>query len=146
MVFTDEQSLVRRFLEHIRDVSCPWGDIRVRPEFFYNRGRTDLVAVSEDGKVIAFEAKLKKWKSALHQAYRNKCFADFSYVILPEKCASCASQYSGEFARRGVGLCFVSENDLRIIHEATESAPLQPWLHDKAFSYACEPAESICTF
>ncbi len=135
-MFFDEQSLVRRFLEHAQ-VSSPWGEIRIKPEFFYNRGRTDLVAVSEDGKVIAFEAKLKYWKTALHQAYRNKCFADLSYVVLPEDSALFASRYSGEFTRRGVGLCFVSDNDLKIIHEAAESVPLQPWLREQAFSYAC---------
>lgn len=136
-MFFDEQSLVRRFLKHVQGITSPWGEIKIKPEFFYNRGRTDLVAVSEDGKVIAFEAKLKRWKTALHQAYRNKCFADLSYVVLPEDADSYASRYSGEFARRGVGLCFVSDNDLTIIHEAAESAPLQPWLHEQAFSFAC---------
>lgn len=136
-MFSDEQSLVCVFVKHVQGVTSPWGEIKIKSEFFYNRGRTDLVAVSEDGKVIAFEAKLKRWKTALHQAYRNKCFADLSYVVLPEDSALCASRYSGEFVRRGVGLCFVSHTDLAIIHEAAESAPLQPWLREQAFSFAC---------
>lgn len=136
-MFSDEHALVCRFLEHIQKTSSPWGEIKIKPEFFYSRGRTDLVAVSQDGKVIAFEAKLRLWKTALHQAYRNKCFADISYVVLPEAAAIYASRYSGEFARRGVGLCFVSNNDLEIIHEAAESPPLQPWLREQAFSFAC---------
>lgn len=136
-MFSDEQSLVRVFVKHVQKVTSPWGEIKIKPEFFYNRGRTDLVAVSEDGKVIAFEAKLKRWKTALHQAYRNKCFADLSYVVLPEDSAPSASRYSGEFMRRGVGLCFVSHSDLAIIHEAVQSAPLQPWLREQALSFAC---------
>lgn len=111
-MFSDEQSLVRVFVKHVQGVASPWGEIKIKPEFFYNRGRADLVAVSEDGKVIAFEAKLKRWKTALHQAYKNKCFADLSYVVLPEDSALCASRYSGEFIRRGICLCFISYTDL----------------------------------
>jgi hypothetical protein len=44
-------------------------------EFDYSRGRTDVVALRDGEHVIAFEAKLKDWRTALHQAYRNTCFA-----------------------------------------------------------------------
>ena len=135
-MFEDERALVDTFLRHIQEVSSPWGEISVNKEFFYSRGRTDVVAVSGEGKVFAFEAKLKDWRVALHQAYRNRCFADHSYVILPEVVASHASHFSSEFARRGVGLCFVSDNGLTILHEAPNSIPLQPWLRQRAAEFA----------
>ncbi len=136
-MFVSEKALVNCFLQQARDDSSPWGQIKVRLEFFYSRGRTDVVAVSEDGKVLAFEAKLTKWRVALRQAYRNKCFADRSYVVLPESSGISASRFEAEFARLGVGLCFVSENDLMIVHDAPNSTPLQPWLRERAVSFAC---------
>ena len=138
-MFQNEETMVCNFVEYLAQISNLWGKVRVGTEFFYQRGRTDLVAVSDEGNVIAFEAKLNKWKIALHQAYRNRCFADLSYVILPEKQALIASRYEGEFIKRGVGLCYISGNNkVSIIYDAELSVPLQPWLRDRALLYVCE--------
>jgi hypothetical protein len=91
-----ERNLVRQFVRGLRDVSCPWGKVGVSSEFDYSRGRADLVVAAEDGNhLIAFEAKLQKWRDALQQAYRNLCFADSSYVILPRRTAMRAQLYAG---------------------------------------------------
>jgi hypothetical protein len=134
-LFPDEKTMVFRFIELIERPTTPWGALQIGTEFFYQRGRTDLVAVSVQGKVIAFEAKLKKWKIALQQAYRNKCFADISYVLLPKEEAKNASRYSNEFKRRDVGLCYMSDEEVNILFHAKCTEPLQPWLRHKALLF-----------
>src|SRR5438105_2952246 len=104
MTFANEKMLVSRLLSLLESQATCWGAVRVTPEFFYSRGRTDVVAVDEDESLIAFEAKLSDWKTALHQAYRNTCFAHSSYVVLPKKTALVAFRFVGEFEKRGVGL------------------------------------------
>jgi len=71
----------------------PWGTLKLAREFGYGRGRADLIAVDPYGRVIAFEAKIAAWREALHQAYRNTCFADYSYVVLPKKSARTAARH-----------------------------------------------------
>jgi len=135
-MFDNEKSLVDSFIDSLETIPSPWGELKLGSEFFYQRGRTDLVAVSNNGKVIAFEAKLKKWRIALQQAYRNRCFADFSYVLLPTYSANLAYKNLDEFILRGVGICCVSEDGFEILHEALLTEPIQPWLREQAFMYA----------
>src|ERR1700687_5760454 len=136
MTFTKEKMLVDRLLSLLQSQSTFCAPVRVTPEFFYSRGRTDVVAVDQDDSVIAFEAKLTDWKTALHQAYRNTCFAHSSYVILPKKAALAAFRYAGEFEKRGVGLCYVDESALVVLHESSRSEPIEPWLSYDAVSLA----------
>lgn len=131
-IYRSEKSLVDSFVRHLRTRESHWGTVQVRREFDYQRGRTDVLAVSEDGNVIAFEAKLLKWREALHQAYRNTCFANKSYVLLPLKAAFAAHQFQGEFARRNVGLCYLDKGKAVVLREATKVLPLQPWLQEEA--------------
>ncbi len=91
MTFANEKMLVDRLLSLLQSQSTFCGPVRVTPEFFYSRGRTDVVAVAEDENLITFEAKLTDWRTALHQAYRNTCFAHASYVVLPKKTALTAT-------------------------------------------------------
>src|SRR6266853_5633998 len=107
-----EKMLVDSFVDIIEANVTHWGNLRVACEFFYSRGRTDVVALSDGNTLIAFEAKLKDWKTALHQAYRNTCFAHSSYVLLPKDTALNAMRYLGEFVSRGVGLCYIDGADL----------------------------------
>lgn len=141
-LFSDEKTMVFRFIELLEQSTTPWGELQIGTEFFYQRGRTDLVAVSEEGNVIAFEAKLKLWKIALQQAYRNKCFADISYVLLPKEEVRKASQYLNEFERREVGLCSISEDEVNILFPAKRTEPLQPWLRHKALLYVSKEEET----
>ena len=75
MTFATEQMLVDRFVGLLEANRTPWGEVSYTREFDYSRGRTDIVAVASPDTLIAIEAKLKDWKYALHQAYRNTCFA-----------------------------------------------------------------------
>jgi hypothetical protein len=129
--FGTEGILVDAFIECLDAVSSPWGRTSIEREFDYRRGRTDVVAVTAEGKVLAFEAKLCRWRDALNQAYRNLCFADLSFVVLPKETAERALQCSAEFSRRGVGVCYVcATGRIVILHDADEAEPLQLWLRD----------------
>jgi hypothetical protein len=132
--FDHEQQLVNRFLEHLRSNASPWGKMNAASEFFYQSGRTDVIAVGEDELIYAFEAKLKRWRDALHQAYRNTCFAHRSFVLLPYEVAEQALRYMQEFEKRGIGLCSVVEGGIMVLHESSGHVPLQPWLSEQAIS------------
>src|SRR5437764_481965 len=82
--YRTEAGLVRAFVSRLHADGGPWKVQGTAREFDYQRGRTDVVAVSGTGQVVAFEAKLDRWKDAMHQAYRNTCFSHLSYVLLPE--------------------------------------------------------------
>jgi hypothetical protein len=87
MGFANEQTLVTSFVSRLNEEASPWGAVQVATEFYYQRGRTDVIASTVDDAVIAVEAKLADWRSALHQAFRNRCFAHRSYVLLPKDTA-----------------------------------------------------------
>lgn len=131
--YQSEQCLVRDFLGALSTDENPWGaSLPTAEEFDYQRGRTDVVGLSPSGDVLAFEAKLDRWRVALDQAYRNTCFAHRSYVVLPEAAARRASARLDEFARRGVGLCYVTCAGLVLVQEAKRQEPVQPWLAQAA--------------
>lgn len=132
-----ERELVDKFTTALISSSSPWGPVRFTREFDYRRGRTDVVALSDSGDVIAIEAKLTKWRDALQQAYRNRCFAHSSYVLLPKQVALRAICYSTDFEIRGVGVCYIEGNELLIALVAARAEPLQPWL--------CQVAEDWIT-
>ncbi len=134
--FGSEVELVDAFVAAVQTVGSPWATVALMTEFSYQRGRPDVVVVDERGSVVAFEAKLLDWRHALHQAYRNTCFAHRSYVVLPEEVAYHASQFSGEFLARGIGLCAVGAHGLAILCDALEEVPLQPWLAERAIEVA----------
>ncbi len=142
-MFPNERKMVIRFVELLEQSTTPWGELLLETEFFYQRGRTDLVAVSKEGNVIAFEAKLKRWKIALQQAYKNKCFANLSYVVLPKEEVHNAYRYPNEFKRRDVGLCCISDEEIDILYPAKCTKPLQPWLKDKALIYIQKGGETF---
>lgn len=109
-----------------------WGKLLLAKEFHYRSGRTDIVALSSRRRVLAFEAKLNDWRTALHQAHRNRCFAHESYVLLPERVALRVLQHEFEFTRRHVGLCYISEHRfVRAIQPAVHT-PWQEWLLESA--------------
>jgi hypothetical protein len=132
MIFDTEQRLVERFISILESQATPFGDMRVACEFNYSRGRTDVVALNEGNQVIAFEAKLKDWRTALHQAYRNTCFAHQSFVLLPKDAAFQAADCREEFDKRGVGLCYLDIAGVVILHDSPCTAPIEPWLASEA--------------
>jgi hypothetical protein len=94
-------------------------------EFFHGSGRTDVIAHS-GGDLIAFETKLRNWRSAMQQAYRNCSFAHYSYVVLPAAAVDKAD--IGEFLKRNIGLCSVERGQLTITIAAPKQRPLKPWI------------------
>jgi hypothetical protein len=141
--FISEESMVTSFVEHLTTERAPWIGVHgVCREFDYQRGRTDVVAVTAEGYVVAFEAKLERWREAMHQAYRNRCFADMSFVVLPKDVALIAAGFHGEFQRRGVGICYVDTTDgVVVLTEGVCATPLQPWLRARAAECAAVSAE-----
>jgi hypothetical protein len=128
-----EEVLVDEFISQLpRSTFSESGTLHVAREFDYIRGRVDIILLNTEGEIIAFEAKLKKWREALHQAYRNTCFAHYSYVVLPENVAKKAIQYEIEFQNRSVGVCYLSNNQIVVAREANKSDPFQGWLMNKA--------------
>lgn len=104
-------------------------------EFYYQSGRVDIIGLTDDRKLIAFEAKLTRWRTAVNQAYRNSSFAHYSYVLLPTDVISNAIKRKHEFERRGLGLCSVSPEGISIEIFAPQRDPLLPWLTQIAFDY-----------
>ncbi len=133
-----EKELVADFLQCLNGMDTPWGRVQTVLEFDYRTGRTDIVAVTEDGTVIAFEAKLARWREAMHQAYKNTCFAHKSYVLVPEETARRASRYTQEFESRRVGLCSFSSDGVRVVRDPERHDPLHPWLTTQASQVAKE--------
>jgi hypothetical protein len=135
MSLSSEKMLVDLFISWLAEGGSPWGNVQVATEFFYQRGRTDVVAYTEDRTVIAVEAKLTDWRFALHQAYRNRCFAHQSYVLFPKETAVRAARYDGEFDRRRVGICYVESGGIVVLRPASDSTPIEPWLSQRARQY-----------
>ncbi len=106
--------------------------MKLTTEFLPVRWRTDIVALRSNGELLAFEAKLKRWRYALHQAYRNTSFVDRSYMLLPEQVALYAMRFTHEISRHSVGLCYISNGQIVIAHEAPYQRPVQPWLSREA--------------
>ncbi|HZL25102.1 MAG TPA: hypothetical protein VFC39_01075 [Acidobacteriaceae bacterium] len=61
-MFETKQIVVDVFVERLRSLVSPWGDVHVAREFNYQRGRIDVVAHTSDDCVLAFEAKLQDWR------------------------------------------------------------------------------------
>jgi len=127
-----EQQLVDEFCVALQTETSPWGHVCITREFGYASGRTDVVAVDHSDIVVAFEAKLLRWREAIHQAYRNSCYAHLSYVILPAAAAKAVERHSKEFVWRGVGLCYAQEGNIVISIPAIPHTPIQSWLSTTA--------------
>jgi len=140
-LYRREEELVEVLCSALVGDATPWGPLAVAREFGYLRGRTDVIAVDESGRVIAFEAKLSRWRDALQQAYRNTCFAHLSYVALPQHAARKAQQFPADFARRAVGICCVLDGSIVVSIPARRQEPIQPWLSELASAYVRDTDE-----
>lgn len=69
-------------------------------------------------KVVAFEAKLERWRTALRQAETYRRFADQAYVALPRKMEEAPNGDLDEFAARGIGLLAIDSQGIIQIREA----------------------------
>lgn len=138
-MYKAELNLVRQLVRQLRSSRSPWGRVQVAREFSYQRGRTDVVALMAGGHhLVAFEAKLSRWRDALHQAYRNTCFAHTSFVVLPRDTAAIAEKFGAEFQRRNIGLCYPDGERIVVVYRPEEQIPIEPWLSEQAAAAARE--------
>ena len=135
--FAYETELVAAAIQVLSAGLDAWGAVDFGLEFDYRCGRTDIIALSGDGSVIAIEAKLHDWRGALQQAYRNTSFASESYVLMPLARIPRVLTHATEFSRRGVGICVIEGGGLRIVHPAKRvDEPLLPVLSRRAAAFA----------
>lgn len=130
-----EAQVIDEFENIINEPKNPFGINRLAFEFNYISGKTDIIGENKRGDLIAFEAKLKKWRVALNQAYRNSSFAHYSYVLLPEESCNKALKEEHEFMRRGIGLCSLNGSGITIEIQASRKNPIQPWVTESALKY-----------
>lgn len=134
-----ESHLVKDLESHLTRSENPFSQLNIAFEFDYKNGRTDVIGLTDDGHLIAFEAKLSRWRDAVHQAYRSTSFAHYSYVVLPKNAAENAMRQRHEFERRGIGLCSIDPSvDSSVINIeifATKKEPLLRWLTNNALEY-----------
>jgi hypothetical protein len=138
-VYKLESHLVKDLESHLINSENPFTQLNIAFEFDYKNGRTDVIGLTDDGHLIAFEAKLTRWRDAVHQAYRSTSFAHYSYVVLPKSAVENALRESHEFERRGIGLCSidpsVASSVINIEIPAEKKEPLLRWLTNKALEY-----------
>jgi hypothetical protein len=130
-----ERCLVEDFEGNIKRADNVFAISDFALEFFYINGRTDIIALTNDGNLIAFEAKLNRWRIAMNQAYRNSAFAHYSYVLIPKNFIDNVLRHQHESERRGVGLCSVDPSGIEIEIFSKRKEPIQPWLTNAALSY-----------
>jgi hypothetical protein len=132
--FRTESGMVRYFLQCIRETRSPWGPLEIAQEWNYESGITDVLTRSADGALIAFEAKLKDWRKACLQGYRNSGFADLVYIVLPEVVAYRVRENASYFARHQVGLCVCTSIAVEIVIPAPRNEPVMTWIRNRAAS------------
>jgi hypothetical protein len=130
--YTLEQHLVSDFLSRLVEDFYVYGINGVATEFFYQSGCTDVVASTHSGQVIAFEAKLDRWQIALNQAYRNRCFAHQSFVVLPERTVPRTMGHWDFFVRHGIGIVSVSKTRVINVLDSQPRSPIFTWLTERA--------------
>ena len=80
--------------------------------------------------VVAVEAKLRRWREALHQAASYLRFANQSYVALPSAVVNGNWALAAEAAKARVGVVVVDEEGARVVEEAPVSAT---WSADRVW-------------
>jgi hypothetical protein len=94
-----------------------------------------VLGVTESGDIVLFEAKVKRWREALHQAYRANAFAHYVYVVLPDVESQQALANREVFERFGVGLCTVKGSTIDIAISAPRSTPFDSSRTEDAVSH-----------
>jgi hypothetical protein len=136
--FRYEKDLVAKFEYNVYERYNPFRITDVAFEFNYTNGRIDIVGICGKSILYAFEAKLKKWRDALDQAYRNSSFAHYSYVVLPDNVTENVLDNRTDFERRGIGLCTVNSAGIKVLFKAQKKRPIQPWLTNSALNFITE--------
>ncbi|HOI29927.1 MAG TPA: hypothetical protein PLZ15_09245 [Melioribacteraceae bacterium] len=131
-MFKEEIHLVNKFCKNISKKRQPLKLKKTNTEFGHPSGRVDIIGLSPNNEIIAIEAKLKNWKIALHQAYKNTSFAHYSYVLLPPESLKSAIKNQQEFNIRNVGLFTLNNDNIEIIFQANKNSPFLVKITKKA--------------
>jgi len=134
-LFTKEEDLIATFCSFLMGNSEPWGELLWTREFYFGRGRSDIIGLAPDGDIFAFEAKLTDWSKVINQAHRNTCFANYSVIVLPSRIEDSLARYESAILKRGLGVCFVSETSMSIPIFPRRFSPIQPILTGVARTY-----------
>ena len=94
-----------------------WGLLEYGPGGRIARRRT----LAGRSRLLAVEAKLTRWRSALKQAMAYRSYADKSYVALPDVVVRRNSISLDDFACAGVGLLAVTTQRIREIVPAVQA-------------------------
>jgi len=133
--FKTEANLVKRFVKSLRAGETSFGTLEITTEWDHRSGFVDVLARDEEKRLIAFEAKLRNWKRAFHQAYRNTAYADQAYILLPAREALKAAQYREDFEVRGIGLCSIQAGRVEVLIQAAPQEALLVWLRSRAHEF-----------
>jgi hypothetical protein len=128
-----EQKLVTSLLQET--IGFPWRSehkIRHTTELRITRNRADIVFFEETpdgdvGTIIAVEAKLKNWRQAIQQAYRDRLFADRVYVALPSEHASSAIENISQFRQTSVGLIIWEDDRAKVYYHPPRNRSVSRW-------------------
>lgn len=86
----------------------------------------------DETSIVAFELKLKNWKTAMKQAFRYKSFSNISYVVMPAKTVNAALKNISLFKQYNIGLAiFESDNSFTIVYKPEISEPYSDGLNNK---------------
>jgi len=116
-------------------IKFPWQNgiqLSHTTELKVTHNRVDIVYFEEKeagevGAVVAVEAKLKDWKKALRQAYRNHLFADRVYVALPSAHASSAIKNISQFRQTSVGLIVWEDSRAKVYYHPPKNRSVSRW-------------------
>lgn len=133
--FTTEAELVDSFVQRLCSGRSCYGTLQLTTEWDHRAGIVDVLARTRDGDIVAFEAKLKNWRRAFLQAYKNTAYASRSYVLLPPAAAKRALAEREEFEFRGIGLCSFDGKKIQILISAGKHEPLLSWLQARAHEH-----------
>lgn len=100
-------------------------------------GIPDYVCFSKlnsDIRVVAFELKLTKWRTAIKQAFRYKSFSDYSFVVLPEKTAKIALAHLDIFVQYGIGLISIEGMKCEVKYSPIRQQPFSVNMRNKVVS------------
>jgi hypothetical protein len=116
---SDLEAPVNRFMR--KELRCS----SVRRQVPVGLRRIDMVGLRE-GEIISMELKVRDWRGALRQAWRNRLCSHWSYVALPFRLTQHITVE--DFTRYGIGICAVNDSKVTVTSEPGRSPCLQPFL------------------
>jgi len=91
----------------------------------------DLVGIDRNDQLIGIEFKLKNWKRALQQAYRNVNAFDYVYVCLPD--GRYRNDLITEAQKWGIGVLIYDFNKKGIVIASQGKKIVRQWQPNVAF-------------